>query len=295
MKIIPFLILQASCLLSCWHVFASKETSHIMLTQAIKERKVKVCAEGLGGYQKKCLFLSIANNTSAPLSVMIDPAMVFRPVDTFQQDLVITGDELIVLAPREVKGISLNAFCGKSYAHSPRRNMPFQFLKQGDSAMIAVARYIKANNLYDHAGQAAIWSFTNRHTLGNIYDVSNPKRTAGLASLVSKLTGRPIPEYYTLRKIRKEDTGAVYVEEISKLFVELNWQYNPHANQHVYIYKSDGTLYKEMKDGERIAPTGHHIRIVFDPEKDPLDTYTVYVKDDNNYVYARKKVLVSLE
>lgn len=285
-------------LLAAFSAEAKEGIDHFTLLAAMKEQKVRVCAEALGGHSKQCLYLNIANNTSVPMNITIDPAMIFRPVDSSQQDLVVMGEQVIVLAPNESKSMSVNAFCGKSYASSPRRNTKFNFLKQGSRGLIEAAKFINRHKLYNYIGQAAVWSFTNNKSLSNIYstDPAYNQLSNELVKLISKMTGKPIPEYNTvLRTYREGASGPVYNPEISRLYVDLNWTNKDLINMHVLVFKSDGTLYKEIKDGERISPKGHSLRVEFDPKKDPHDTYTVCLKDNENYVYLKKRVIVSSE
>jgi hypothetical protein len=266
-----------------------------LLSEALKERRVNLCAEGLGGYSKKCLFVTIKNTTSLPIHITVDPAMIFRPVDSNQQDLVTAGSEYVVLAPLESKSISLNAFCGKSYARAPSRNTKFVFLKQGNKAFVEAMRFISKNKLFNSIGQAAVWSFTNNKSLSAIYNPDQSEISNQLIKLIAKLTNKPIPQYYIIHKNKDNPNGAVYNPHISRLYVELNWQNPSNSNLHIYVYQQDGSLYKEIIDGEHITNKGHSIKVVFDPEKDPKGLYTVCVKDNFNFVYQSKLVRVDKE
>lgn len=274
---------------SCW---ASDLRKDYLLSEAIKEHRVNLCAEGLGGHSKKCLFVNIKNTSSLPIQITVDPALIFRPVDSNQQDLVTAGSEYLVLAPLESKSISLNAFCGKSYAHSPSRNTKFIFVKQGSDAFIETMRFISKYKLFNSIGQAAVWSFTNNKSLSAIYSPEQSDISNQLIRLIARLTNKPVPQYFTIHKNKENPGGSVYNPEISRLYVELSWQNPTNANLHVFVYRQDGSLYNEIVGGEHISPKGHFMRVEFDPETDPKGLYTVCIKDNYNFVYQSKLVLV---
>jgi hypothetical protein len=158
-------------LLVCTSMVAyANADNKISLQQAILTHKVLVSARGNGGYMGKCLWLNMVNITCDPITINIDPALIFKPVDTGYQNLVVVGDETVVLNPDQETTVSVQTFCGKSYAACPATGIPFNFWKQGDSILVKTVRYIKEKSFYNHLGQSAVWTLTNNKCISTIYD-----------------------------------------------------------------------------------------------------------------------------
>src|SRR5438874_903604 len=87
------------------------------LKAAMEKGTVELVASSSGDvYNGKALKLKLKNKTKDPMQVTLDPALTFRPADTNYQDLVIVGEQMLVLAPGGETAITLQTFCAKSYA-----------------------------------------------------------------------------------------------------------------------------------------------------------------------------------
>ena len=51
------------------------------------------------GFTGKGIRLSVRNRTNNTLQIMVDPALIFKPIDTSFQDLVIAGEIMLAIAP----------------------------------------------------------------------------------------------------------------------------------------------------------------------------------------------------
>lgn len=286
----------------CYYT-ADATVKDVLLSKAIQKKFVQIEAISLGGYRGECLDLKVKNNTSAPLNVYVDPALIFQPSDTSYQDLVAVGGFYLAILPQKDTCAILQTFCGKSYASSPRRNINYKLLRQGDDVMVSVADFIREHKLYNGMGQSAIWSLTNNHSLSTIYSRQDTGLSKELIKMIAKKTGREIPQFYTIHKVNY-DAGSdnsrnsnftcapVFNPEVEKYVVVVEWQNSTsNRNLHVFVLKEDGEVFYEHND-ETITSRGHKATVEFDPKKVPKGKYTVILRDDDNVIYQQNEVLV---
>lgn len=262
----------------------------MLLSHALKKKFVTVNAVGTGGYKGKCISLQMVNNTDVDLSLTIDNALIFQPADTSYQNLVVVGDEQLAMARKGNASITLQTFCAKSYASSPRIGLAYKFWKQGDSVMIKVTKFIKAHSLYNDVGQHAIWTLTNKHNLSSIYSLAQADVSKDLARLVSSLTGRRLPGFHTTHKPLNDDPGhIVYDRNVDKYYVEMTWTSPKPRNMHVTVYKENWEVLREERS-EVITMNNHKTIVELDPQKLEKGKYYVQLRDDDHIVYQREEV-----
>lgn len=284
-------ILHVAFLLSALHVSFTLKAGilNISLKNAIAKKMVNVQATSNGGFMGKGVSLQLFNNTPFALNIRIEPGLIFRPVDTSYQNLVVVGDENVRLESKDKATIALQTFCGKSYAHAPRSGLDYKFWKQGDSAMVKVVQFIKKNGLYNYVGQSAVWALTNGHAISSIYDHSEISKK--LAAYVASLTKRKAPSFYTKNNVSETEGSVPYDPTIDKYYVDIVWKDASARNMHIYVEKEDGSLlWEEKKDS--ISNAGHKTIVELDPKKLSKGTYIVKLQDDDNYIWQRTEVVI---
>lgn len=268
---------------------ATARSMKMTLKQALAKRMVSLVGLSQGGYLGRVLNLKIFNHTPLALEISVDPGLIFKPADTSYQNLVAVGEEQVEVAPKANAEIKLQTFCGKSYARGPRAGLDYKFWKQGDSAMIKVSQYIKKNSLYNYAGQHAIWSLTNGHSVSNIYDQTDASKK--LALFVAAETGKKAPKFYTKTIVSEKAGAVVYSPTVEKYYVDLEWQPRSSRNMHVYVVKHDGALLWEQTKGS-ISSAGHRTIVELDPKYLKKGRYFVQLKDDDNFLWRSEEVII---
>jgi hypothetical protein len=225
------------------------------------------------------------NRTTVSLNIKIDDAVVFKPEDTMFQNLVGIGGELLAIGPKKNSSITLQTFCGKSYARCPSSGLKFTFLNQGDKALSSVAQFIKTHSLYNGIGQHAIWSLTNGHRLTSIYSPQSSDISKKLTQLVASAIGKKTPRFHTTHMPLGTTFGqSVYNPTIEKYYVDISWSTPKPRNMHVSVYKENGDLFRN-EGREMISGSVHKIKVELDPKQVPEGVYYVKLWDDENTVY----------
>lgn len=267
---------------------------YVTLTKALEENIVSLEARSTnGGYSGKGIQLVLKNNTHNYLDVYIDPAMTFACTDDRYQDLVLLGNEIMVLDAHSDTALTLQTFCGKSYAWGPREGLSYTYLKQGDSNMIKMLTYAKIRDIDRHLIQRAVWMFTNGHKLRNVYSYTYPDVSRNFVHYISYITHQEIPEFYVRCRIVEHAVNrSVFVAGTDTTFVDVHWKESPRRNAHVSIYDSNGNFIKEVTDNEYISSEGHTVVVAFPPKAYPDGVYYVKMHDDENRVHVTKKVVI---
>ncbi|MCW3124201.1 MAG: hypothetical protein JWQ38_3693 [Flavipsychrobacter sp.] len=287
------LLLFCCCALICFPGIAN--TGHISLKRAMISKTISVNATSLGGYLgTKNLKLSLTNNTDKEMTVDIDPGLIFRPADTNYQDLVVMGNESIVLKPSGSEDISLQAFCGKSYARGPMKDMSYRFLKQGDSNMAKTLTYIKTNNIDVHVAQYAVWTFTNGFCLNTVYSHDHVRESEELIAYMAKLKKIKVPEYYMENKLEPTNGLPVIVAGQERVYATMHWGNEGYKHMYLVVLKQDGTRYKQIEADQVIDKYGYTVVVEFNPKVDPAGIYIVQLHDDNHKIWGQKVVTVGI-
>jgi hypothetical protein len=263
------------------------------LKAAMEKGQVKVVATTTGkSYHSKALKLQLSNTTKERLQLSIDPALIFTPLEPGYQDLVLPAEEMIALAPGATAEIEVQTFCGKLHASAPGGKLTYKLWKQGDSTMIKVTQYIRKHNLYDGLGQNAIWALTDGHDLDGIIDPERPKISAELLALMTKLTGRPTPEYFKLYKLDTVAGQPVFQKRVLKIIASIEWKLEAPKSLTLGIYNQEGSLVQGVFEDKPMAKGGYKMQVQFEAEGAPPGNYFMRLRDGNTLM---KEIKVTVD
>ena len=252
------------------------------LKTAMERGQVKVVAITTGrNYHSKALRLRISNTTKERLQLSIEPALIFAPVQPEFQDLVLPAEEMIALAPGATAEIEVQTFCGKLHASAPGGNLIYKLWKQGDSTMIKVTQYIRKHSLYDGLGQSAIWALTDGNDLDGIIDPERPKISAELLALMTKLTGRPTPDYFKLYKLDTVAGQPVFHKRVLKIIANIEWKLEAPKSLTLCIYNQEGSLVQGVFEDKAMAKGSYKMQVQFEADGAPPGNYFMRLKDGN--------------
>jgi hypothetical protein len=272
------------------HLPTKASVMRINLLDAVKKNILSVNAFSNGGHLGECLSLDLKNRTRQNIEVYIEPGLIFVCSDTNMQDLIAVGDMKVTIKPRTDTTLQLQAFCGKSYAHSPNFNISYRFERLGDPKMVSVLKFIKEKKLYDVMGQSAVWMFTNNHSFSRVYDYSRPDLSNEFLQHISKITGKAVPEYHIKTKKPITNKRLVYNNEVEESYVDISWNFTAKRNLHIAIYNIDGSFHKVVRANEAINKDGHKVIVRFSPMEYKHGSYIVRLYDDDNFVYVEKTI-----
>jgi hypothetical protein len=255
------------------------------LTQAVDSKSISLSAIKNGeAFDGKGLTLTLKNNTDKKLSIIIDPALIFQPVDSSFQDLAIIGDETIVLGAHEQQTISLQSFCAKSYAMSPDTGLVYNSYKEGSTNLKKLMHYIQVNHIESSLAQLAVWAITNSHSPGSIYDAANPTQSVQLASYVASLLLTNAPEIFTTHRIDITPNKIAYNPRPLKMFAKFEYIAESDQILTLGVYKEDGTTIESVFENKPFGKGGHRFTVEFEAEDAPKGKYYIRLSNGNGII-----------
>lgn len=271
-------------------VFAGLQ--RLSLSDAIRMNVVKAEGVAKGGYTGQALKLKLTNNTGNPLLITVDPAVVFRPADTTQQDLVLAGNEKISIAPFKEAAADVQTFCAKSHASSPLKNEPFSFLKKGSDTLEKVLLYLRQNNLLNSSlAQAAVWVITNDHGLDGVYAIGLERQSQQLVGFLSSLTGKAFPSVFRIYEHRNTPDVPVFNPKALSIIASFEEKLDAPKKLTLGVYDGNGALIQPVFEDRTFGKGGHRFKVDFEAEDVAPGAYFIRLKEGET-VMQEKRVVV---
>ena len=289
-----FLKTLITCSLCICSLAAEAKMKRITLRKAIKDKLISIMPVATGGYCNKGLSLDIKSASRDTLSINIESGLEFRPKDSSVncQPLILQGDEVLVLIAEEQKNVLLQTYCGNSGASCPYKGLVYNYYKQQDTNLINMLRYGKSNNLAPRLIQAAVWVFTNNHSIRSAYNHDNPIVSEEFVKYLAKVRKEPVPTYYMEHTIATVPNRPVLRKGEDKVYVNVNWTVNQgYRNVYVSVYRPDGTKYKQV--GNIVSDKyGSTAAVELNLLRDKKGKYIVRLHDDANNILQEKSVVL---
>jgi hypothetical protein len=166
------------------------KSKHSSLEEMVREKQLGINICGMGGYQGDCIMMSFYNLAPDTSFLRLEPGRILASADTLAQDILITREELITLAPGERRSIMAFGFCSEANKAAPDSAGLFNLGEMADSSLVVLAEFLndKGNNYPEDAIQHAVWCMTDDYELSEIYN-ADFAGTAELLELVAGLKG----------------------------------------------------------------------------------------------------------
>jgi len=119
-----------------------------------------------GNFIGKAVEISVQNNTNETIETTVEKGTILESQDPETQDMVVTQDVSLNLAPHEFIDPPLNVFCIEFSKHMPTSSDYFQQpRRKATGDLMKIVNFIDNNHLYnDYSAQLAIWSVTDNIT-----------------------------------------------------------------------------------------------------------------------------------
>lgn len=178
------------------------------LQKAVDLKLVKAQAQSTGAYQDYCINLNLKNMSPDSLIVTVEPGRRLNSLTESDQDILVTKEELIVLAKGEEKWFPVKGFCCQANNHAPKKGAKYSINTLADSNLVKVARYLSTRNFDMHVTQEAIWAISDNRPTAQIAG-KNDSLIAPLRYFVAGIKGEPIPWYTIISKTFVFSSGAM--------------------------------------------------------------------------------------
>lgn len=271
---------------------ATAKSMDVTLTEAIKDNLITITSLSSGqSYNENALSLKIENKGKKTLNITIDPALIFAPEDTSYQDLVVAGNIETTIAPSEIKSITLQTYCGKSYANGPGKDLIYHFKKQADSAMIKTLAFTKRRGMNAEITQKAVWVLTNHHSLNDIYDPSNDIASKELVQFMSRLLGLAVPDYFNYYVLNKTPEEPVIPKKPLRIYALFKWEMHEADKLSLGVYDEKGNVVQKMFDEQNFNVGGFELNAKFESSNEPSGVYYIRLSSGKGVLKETKVII----
>lgn len=285
-----FIFSVLSCVLFVTNAFippeSTKEKEFISIEQLMKEGKLVVSIQGLGGHQGECVAFDIKNLTGDSVLLRIEPGRILHSEDTTMQDILIVKHKNITLPPFASITEKGYGFCCKSHHRSPKSTSVFSIGTMAPDSWQKLAQVIDQGHFPASAIQNAVWSLSNDHPISAITDI-NPEKVDLLRRTVSKIKGVEVPWYSVLFE---EPASENQLFSDKHLRVTGNIEYYVNSNSLVSILVKDhrGHVVQNLVKGTMKGSGNYTYPVNLSVSGWPKGEYTLFIYED--YSNLNKKV-----
>ena len=242
-------------LLSLLLPFVVAKADTTPLANAIKNGSVRAELSSEGGFNGRCLRLTVRNKTKKTLSLQLPAGQYLMPDDSSMQRLLSSETLLFTLKANDKAAYKFYAFCSQQHRHSPKLNATFRIGKRASKAIAELAELVEQRKLNgDFAAQEAVWCLTDNAPVQNIMS-RNAADELALRQYVAAIKGIDLTKIPTIKR-----TPQIYEEvgrQNKKLLLDRDTvNYNTANTQG--IIKNMKIRAADKVGTTKIDPTGAH-------------------------------------
>ena len=177
-------------------------SSPISLQDALSKKLVTATIHGknqdstpgfISSHFGPCIELQLKSLSKTSLVIQIENGRFLETLDTNEQRMIITQQELISLLPNKQKTITIYAMCTQMHDHSPGRESLLALGPMASGNLLELTGFLQKNRFQGQAAQEAVWVITDRNSPGNIYS-DDTLQMKKLQQFVCRLTGQAMPK-----------------------------------------------------------------------------------------------------
>ena len=228
----------------------------VSLQDAEKQLLVKSGVVSNGTYKGDCIDLTLSNQKSKAVKVMVPAGTVFIADDEGEQNILVVSDIICFLKPGESKSFDISGFCCEKSDSSPGTGSTFKTSLHKDEKVNKLSAFLKDKNYPESAKQDAVWCVANGAPVSNIY-IDDEKHHKELRNFVCELTGQKdtwyaTPQNYTIDESRNINSETVEVNGMLSCDIDKP----THVSNE--IYGDNGELIYKMGEPMLFPRKGHY-------------------------------------
>jgi len=240
---------------------------------------LQITAEG--GHQGECVVLWLSNRSPDSAFIRIEPGRLLTSADTLAQDILITREELLALAPGERRSLRLFGFCAEASMASPDSASTFLAGPMADSTVVVLAEFLnsKGNAFPEETMQSAVWCLTDAHDTSGIEgEGTDELRTlvAGLQKIKYPGYGMQMQQEPYIQELRTTISGEVQIYFPDDCLVD------------IFICDRDGKVWESFEQQERYEAGAFEYSFRFTAVNWPEGTYFLRVMTDGKLLYQKE-------
>ncbi|MCB9230222.1 MAG: hypothetical protein H6581_01045 [Bacteroidia bacterium] len=259
-------------------LFAAEQ---ITLLKAVENHLINIKVRGTDwsdheDYARASVVIQVENKSGGAIDLLIPAGQRFLTVEKEFQDMLVTQEVILALAPGGRKQAGLIACCTQLHNMGPGSGTDFTVGPMAEGHLLKIATYINEHHLYGSGeSQQAVWVISDGSPINYVYD-------APMQKYLSEVTGLEITE---------RSRGMNRPTRIATFTVKgrVEWALNEPSQVSIAMYDSTGTLVKSIIDESQQRGRHWHSWLFTQRE----GTYTMrltvngVVKGEDKYVLKR--------
>jgi hypothetical protein len=209
-------------------------------SELYKAGRVNIKINATGGHVDRCVNVRLTNNTNKPITLYLEPGLVFDSEDNNLQNLITTQTEQFVLLPGKSETRLVNAFCMQAHHLTPVSGANYSYSGFADSNLLKVCSFIDVNDINGELAQQAIWVISDKNELESI--------SAGTPELKEKVI-QFLVQNFKLKKrgnyeiIYRYLPNVAFSGQILKIKGKINYELSQGAFNSLLIQDDRGRTY----------------------------------------------------
>lgn len=220
------------------------------IDELIKDGSIDLKLTSLGSHSQECISVYAINNTNEAIRTSIEPGRMLMAGNESEQDILVTQELILALAPEQSVKNSVFGYCCQSQDDNPTYGSDFTLGEMASPQLLELAQYLnKRPDLPSSARQSAIWVVSDCHPLSSIRQTD--QTTADLGAYVAESLGMPKSWYST---VHKQEAGTFFSERVEKLEGEIPFEITGYDRVNVIIIDADGNVVKQLLSSTIYGP-----------------------------------------
>jgi hypothetical protein len=256
------------------------------LNVLIEKGKLRASIQGVGGHEGECISISLFSTSDDTSFIWLEPGRILQSVDTAVQDILITREELLVLAPGEHRELAIFGFCSQASYAPPDSSEQFLPGKMADSTVVMLARFLneRDNEFPVDAIQNAVWCLTDNYDIRDIYG-EDLASIHDLINYVADLKGLDIDfstDYDQAGNLEPYSQSSVTISGDVEVYFPTDCLAN------ISIVNSEGVEYESFEELKYYKSGIYNFTFRFTSSNWPPGKYYFIVESEGNVIYRKE-------
>ncbi len=183
-------------------------------------------------------------------------------------------------------------FVETAHCTAPKKTLLYSYWKKGSNELISVLTYIHNHRLYDYLGQSAVWTITNNHDAGGVYDHSRDSLSKQLIDTICAVTHRPKPDYYTITEQNEIPGQVAYTAKTMKIVAQFNLALRGSAILTLGVFDEKEHMIETIFERKRFEKGMHRFEANFNAEAYGAGKFSIRLMDTERVLQEKKVVAV---
>lgn len=206
------------------------------------------------------VIITLSNTTNTSIKVTIPNGQTFTSDSV--QDLIITREELIALAPKESKTLPLYAMCTQQYESGTNALETYEPGSIATGHLADLAQEIEIRKDFNTLGQYSIWAITDNSDLNTISGFDE-EEALYLKTFAADLLNVPVPEYDEDDYLTNYNDNGLITRSATGKF---KFYFSSESAVTIAMFDENDIVVRELYNNPTTPKGNHDLEFKFDME-----------------------------